>query len=91
MFKKGTSDINSMNTVNIKCNIDIPVSKQELLNKHFGHCRFIYNWAIDYNKERYKNNETSFNYVNLAKLLPQLKEENLFLKQVDSTCLQQSL
>ena len=32
MFKKGTSDINSMNTVNIKCSIDIPVSKLELLN-----------------------------------------------------------
>ena len=43
MFKKGTSDIDSMNTVNIKCSIDIPVSKQELLNRYFGHCRFIYN------------------------------------------------
>ena len=80
-----------MNTVNIKCSIDIHISKQELLNKHFGHCRFVYNWAIDYNKERYKNNEIPFNYVNLAKLLPQLKEENLFLKHVASTCLQQSL
>ena len=63
MFKKNSNfSANSMDIVNIKCSADIPVSKLELLNQHFGHCRFIYNWEIDYNKERHKNNETASGY-----------------------------
>ena len=92
MFKKSNSfKRDSSNTVNIKCSIDIPVSKLELLNKHFGHSRFIYNWAIDFNTDRYKNNLQQYNFVNLAKELPKLKVVNPFLKEVDSTCLQQAL
>ena len=92
MFKKSNSfKSDSSNTVNIKCSIDIPVSKLELLNKHFGHSRFIYNWAIDFNTDRYKNNLQQYNFVNLAKELPKLKIVNPFLKEVDSTCLQQAL
>ena len=92
MFKKSNSfESNGLNTVNIKCSIIIPKQKEELLNKYFGHSRYIYNWAIDLNNERYKNNEQTLNYVNLSKLLPSLKKEKEFLKEVDSTTLQQAL
>jgi putative transposase len=89
--RKGSFESNACNTVNIKCQIFI--EDEELLNQHFGHCRYIYNWAIDYNQKRYKTGEKALSAFSLAKLLPQLKEDKdtAFLKQVDSTCLQQAL
>jgi putative transposase len=92
LFKKnGAFESNETNTVNIKCSLDIPVSKEELLNRYFGHSRFVYNWAITYNKKLYETEHKSANYIELAKMLPQLKKENDFLKDVDATSLQQAL
>ena len=94
MFKKnGAFESNETNTVNIKCSLDIPVSKEELLNRYFGHSRFIYNYCVNYNKELYKNEKRSLSYVELQNLLPELKkdEETFFLKEVDSTSLQQAI
>jgi putative transposase len=94
MFKKnGAFESNETNTVNIKCSLDIPASKEELLNQYFGHSRFIYNYCVNYNKELYKNEKRSLSYVELQNLLPELKkdEETSFLKEVDSTSLQQAI
>jgi putative transposase len=89
--KQGSFQSNELNTVNIKCRIEI--DDVELLNKHFGHARYVYNWAIDYNKARYNNGEKTLNAYNLSNLLPAMKKDanTSFLKEVDATCLQQTL
>ena len=33
-------------------------NQRELLEKQFGYCRFIYNWALDYSDWEYKANQT---------------------------------
>ena len=75
MFKSKNSKEAEFGTVNIKCSVFLNEEQKTLLNQHFGHSRFVYNWAIDLNNERYKNNEQTLSYVNLSKLLPKLKEE----------------
>jgi putative transposase len=93
LFKSKNAAKSEFGIVKIKCKIDIPKSKQELLNQYFGHSRYIYNWAVDYNKELYEKEGCSLDYVKLQNQLPILKKEpsTAFLKQVDSTCLQQAL
>ena len=93
MFKNANAKVNEFGTVNIKCKIEVSKSKQKLLEQYFGHSRYVYNWAVNYNKTLYKEEGRSLGFVDLAKMLSQLKsdEKTSFLKDVDSTCLQQSL
>ncbi len=53
-----------------------------LINKTFGCKRFVYNYYLNY----FKENKGKFRY-DLHKDLPKLKEENEFLKEVDSIVL----
>ena len=89
--KKNGFQANELNTVNIQCRVWI--EDVELLNQHFGHTRYIYNWAIAYNNEQFKQGLKTLNAFDLIKQLPIMKreKETEFLKQVDSTCLQQAL
>jgi putative transposase len=65
----------------------------ELLNKHFGSVRFVYNYFLNQRKEEYLNNKKSLNYYDQAKELTQLKkkEETNWLKEINSQTLQFSL
>ena len=56
--------------------------QKRLINKTLGCKRFVYNHYLNYLKD---NN--SINRFDLHKDLPKLKEENAFLKEVDSTVL----
>ena len=56
--------------------------KKVFINKTLGCKRFVYNYYLNYLKD---NN--SINRFDLHKDLPKLKEENEFLKEVDSTVL----
>jgi len=70
-----------------------PTSEQEeLLAKHFGCVRFVYNYFLDQRKEEYlKGNK--LNYNKQSKFLSQLKkqEEYEWLKEINSQSLQASL
>ena len=71
-----------------------PTKKQEeLLSKHFGHCRFVFNRFLSERKENYEKDKTSLNYYDNAKSLTQLKKNMDFawLKEVNSQSLQASL
>ena len=69
-----------------------PTKQQEvLLNKHFGCGRFVYNHFLDKRIQEYKNNKKSLNYYDNAKELPNLKKQNLWLKEVGSQSLQASI
>jgi len=67
--------------------------QKELLNKHFGSVRFVYNFFLDQRKKEYENNKKSLNYYDNAKVLTELKnsEEYSWLKEINSQSLQTSL
>jgi putative transposase len=63
----------------------------ELLEKQFGYCRFIYNWALDYSDWEYKNNQTNTFKKDWEALLPNLKLYLPWLKESNSQSLQHEL
>ena len=68
-----------------------PNRKQtELLSKHFGCSRFVYNYFLNQRKEQYKLTGKSDNYYAQAKTLTALKkqEETAWLKEVNAQTLQ---
>lgn len=65
--------------------------QQELIQKTFGCCRFVYNKYLAKRIELYKKEKESFSYVKCANDMKILKSELEWLKEVDSTALQSSL
>ena len=67
--------------------------QKELLAKHFGSCRFVFNYFLNNRKENYLNNKTSLNYYDNANDLTQLKRDEQFvwLKEINSQSLKSSL
>ena len=72
----------------------IPTKEQaELLAKHFGCVRFVYNYFLDQRKKSYDQTGKADNYHAQAKALTGLKkeEDTHWLKEVNSQSLQYSL
>jgi putative transposase len=67
--------------------------QQELINKHIGCCRFIYNLCLEKKINAYKTSNKSISCFDLIKLLPSLKKEKetSFLKEVNSLSLQAAI
>ena len=65
-------------------------SQTELLSRHFGCSRFVYNYFLNQRKEQYKFTGKSDNYYAQAKALTTLKkqEETAWLNEVNSQTLQ---
>lgn len=71
-----------------------PNKQQEiLLVKHFGACRFVFNYYLNKRKETYLGDKKSLNYYDNAINLTQLKKAENFnwLKEINSQSLQSSL
>jgi putative transposase len=69
-----------------------PNKEQEtLLQKHFGHCRFVYNHFLEIKIKHYKETKKTITWVDLANQLPKLKEELEWLTEIGSHSLQQSI
>ena len=68
-------------------------SQKELLAKHFGCTRFVYNYFLNQRQKQYKEKGESDNYYAQAKVLTELKkqEANSWLKEVNSQTLQFAL
>lgn len=66
-------------------------SQKELIEKSFGCSRFVYNRMLSIQIESYKENNKSFYKYDLVKMLPKLKKEYEWLKEVDSTSLQSTI
>ena len=92
MYKSKSAKKAENGTVNIKMLALLTDEQKEMLPRYFGHSRFIYNHCLQYNQELYKNEKRSFNYIELCRLLKDLKKEKetSFLSEVDSTSLQQA-
>lgn len=59
------------------------------MEKHFGCSRFVYNWYLEYNQRQYSTNHKYVGWLSLAKTgdFIQLKNDNKFLKEVNSQSL----
>lgn len=67
--------------------------QQELLSKFFGCTRYIYNWGLNAKTSAYKENGKAINYLQLAKELTALKQQqdHEWLNECTIEALQQSL
>ena len=54
--------------------------QKELLERQFGCSRYVYNWALDYSKWEYEQNQTKTTKNGWKALLPKLKEYLPWLK-----------
>lgn len=62
--------------------------QKQLIEKSFGCSRFIYNNMLALQIKTYKEYGKSYSKYDLVKMIPTLKKEYAWLKEVDSTCLQ---
>ena len=62
----------------------------EMLNKHFGCCRWVYNWGLERKQAAYQRGE-KLSCIDIANMLPDLKKQNPWLKEVNSQSLQSSI
>ena len=65
--------------------------QQMLINKTFGHTRFLHNFMLNLKQKLYKFYGISLNYNNMSKVLTELKKHKLWLNEVDNCSLQQCL
>ena len=66
-------------------------SQKELIAKHIGSSRFVYNLALETKTTVYAGNKVNLSPFDLIKQLPDLKKECPFLKEINSQSLQQSV
>lgn len=63
----------------------------ELLNKHIGSARFVYNLALETKLMAYTGSKVNLSCFDLIKQLPDLKKELEWLTEINSQSLQQSI
>lgn len=66
-------------------------AQAELINKHIGSARFVYNLALETKQMAYAGNRVNLSCFDLVKQLPELKTECTWLKEINSQSLQQSI
>jgi len=64
-------------------------NQEELIIKHFGCCRFIYNFSLELKIKTYQKEDKSLSQFDMNKLLPKLKKKHKWLKEVIAQSLQQ--
>lgn len=65
--------------------------QQELIQKTFGCCRFVYNYYLNKRIKTYENDKSTFTYNMCSKDLTSLKKKLEWLKEPDKDSLQKSL
>lgn len=65
--------------------------QKELIAKHIGSSRFVFNLALETKNAAYIGNNHNYSAFDLVKQLPELKKELPWLKEVNSQSLQQSI
>jgi len=66
-------------------------SQRQLINKHIGACRFVYNLALECKQLAYAGTKKNVSVFELLRQLTDLKNECVWLREVDSQALQQSI
>ena len=65
--------------------------QKELIAKHIGHSRFVFNLALETKNAAYIGAKHNYSAFDLVKQLPELKKELPWLKEVNSQSLQQAI
>jgi putative transposase len=65
--------------------------QKELIEKHFGCCRVIYNYGLERKIKTYTETKKSISVYQIQKEIPKLREEKEWLGEVNAQSLQQSL
>ena len=65
--------------------------QKELITKHIGSSRFVYNLALETKNTAYLGSKHNYSQFDLIKQLPELKKGCEWLKEVNSQSLQQSI
>ena len=65
--------------------------QKQLIEKSFGCTRFVYNHMLALQIKTYEEQNKSHSKYDLLKMIPSLKKDHEWLKEVDSTCLQASI
>lgn len=66
-------------------------AQEELIQKTFGCCRYVYNYFLAERKRQYEESGITLNFYGCNKLLTALKRENAWLCEPDKHALQNSL
>lgn len=80
-----------MTLVTVKLRLYPNVTQREQIELTFNHTRFLWNAMLELQNTRYENNKESkfLSGYDLSILIPALKKEKPWLKEVDSTSLQE--
>ena len=67
--------------------------QESILRQTLGCCRFVYNWALTQRREAWVTSKENISYAKSAAAMTKLKssKERVWLNDVSSVCLQQSL
>ena len=74
----------------IKVRIYPNKAQRKLLDKHFGCCRFAYNYALERRIKAYTETKKSISIYDIQKEITKLKQEKPWLKEVHSQAIQQA-
>ena len=66
-------------------------TQKVLLEKHFGCCRFIYNYFLQKKIAHYKETKKTIGWITLANELKDLKKEKEWLEEIGSQSLQATI
>lgn len=67
-----------------------PTKEQEVLcKKHFDACRFVYNYFLEEKIKYYKETKKTLLWQKQSSYLPKLKQNNIWLKNITASTLQQ--
>lgn len=65
--------------------------QQALIDKTFGHTRYLYNFMLNLKQKLYKFSKLSLRYYDASKILTELKKHKSWLCEVDKCSLQEYL
>lgn len=65
--------------------------QKELIEKHFGCCRVVFNYGLERKVKTYTETKKSLSAYAIQKEIPKLREEKVWLGEVNAQSLQQSL
>ena len=65
--------------------------QQALIDKTFGHTRYLYNFMLNLKQKLYKFSKLSLRYYDASKILTELKKHKSWLCEVDKCSLQECL
>ena len=65
-------------------------AQREMFLKHTGACRFVYNLSLEQKIKKYETDKAALSCYDLNAMLPELKKEFEWLKEVNSQSLQQT-